>query len=292
MPEYALYLLIAAGPIFGFFMWWEWRAQQKMSMPESAHYTLSDTASNLTLAGLFELVQDLWYVLLIPLYQWFYQFRITTIETTVASFLLLLVLHDFFYYWSHRAHHRIRILWAIHVTHHSSPRYNLSTALRQNITYPLVATWIFWLPLVLIGFDPITVIFVVAVNLFYQFFVHTQMVKKLGALEWILNTPSHHRVHHGRNPQYIDRNYGGIFIIWDRLFGTFTPEREAVDYGITHPVNTHNPLTLIFHEWYATLRDVLQKGLTRRQRLDYLLKPPGFNPSPSVPLPQGEREAC
>jgi len=278
MPEYTLYLLIAAGPIFGIFMWWEWRSQQKSAVPESAQYTLADTASNLTLAGLFELVQDFWYVLLIPMYQWFYQFRVATIETTLASFLLLLVLHDFLYYWSHRAHHRIRILWAIHVTHHSSPRYNLSTALRQNITYPLVATWIIWLPLVLFGFDPITVIFVVAVNLFYQFFVHTQMVQKLGALEWIFNTPSHHRVHHGRNPQYIDRNYGGIFIIWDRMFGTFTPEGEAVDYGITHPVNTHNPVRLIFHEWVAALRDMLQKGLTRKQRLDYLLKPPGWKP--------------
>lgn len=278
MPEYALYLLIAAGPIFGIFMWWEWRTQQKVTTPESAQYTLVDTASNLTLAGTFELAQDLWYVLLIPIYQWFYQFRLMTIETTFASFLLLLVLHDFLYYWSHRAHHRVRLLWAIHVTHHSSPRYNLSTALRQNITYPLVATWIIWLPLVLIGFDPITVIFVVAVNLFYQFFVHTQMVKKLGALEWIFNTPSHHRVHHGRNPQYIDRNYGGIFIVWDRMFGTFTPEGEAVDYGITHPVNTHNPVTLVFHEWIAALRDAAGKGLSLRQRLDYLLKSPGWKP--------------
>jgi sterol desaturase/sphingolipid hydroxylase (fatty acid hydroxylase superfamily) len=277
MPEYTLYLLLAAGPIFGIFMWWEWRAQQRRAAAASAQYTLVDTASNLTLAGLFELVQDLWYVALIPIYQWFYQFRIATIETTVASFLVLLVLHDFLYYWSHRAHHRIRLLWAIHVTHHSSPRYNLSTALRQNITYPLVATWIIWLPLILIGFDPITVIFVVALNLFYQFFVHTQMVTTLGPLEWIFNTPSHHRVHHGRNAQYIDRNYGGIFIIWDRLFGTFTPEREAVDYGITHPVDTHNPIVLIFHEWIATLRDAAGKGLTLRQRLNYLLKPPGWS---------------
>jgi len=278
MPEQALYLLAAAGPLFGLFMYWEWRTLKKITAPPSAQYTLTDTASNLTLAGLFELTQDLWYIVLIPLYQWFYQFRIATIETTFLSFLTLLVAHDFLYYWSHRAHHRIRVLWAIHVTHHSSPSYNLSTALRQNITYPLVATWIIWLPLILIGFEPVTVIFAVALNLFYQFFVHTQVVKKLGMLEWFMNTPSHHRVHHGRNPQYIDRNYGGIFIIWDRLFGTFTPEEEAVDYGITHPVNSFNPLTLIFHEWIATLRDAMQKGLTRQQRWNYLLKPPGWKP--------------
>ncbi|MEN9727204.1 MAG: hypothetical protein RL434_1570 [Pseudomonadota bacterium] len=279
MPEYALYLLLAAGPVFGIFMWLEWRAQQRVSSPDSSRYTLVDTASNLTLASLFELVQDLWYIVLIPLYQWFYQFRLMTIETTVVSVLLLVVLHDFLYYWSHRAHHRIRLLWAAHVTHHSSPRYNLSTALRQNITYPLVATWAIWLPLVLIGFDPITVIFVVAINLFYQFFVHTQMVDKLGPLEWLLSTPSHHRVHHGRNPQYIDRNYGGIFIIWDRIFGTFTPEEEAVDYGITHQVNTHNPIKLIFHEWVSVFRSAMRSGLTHRQRLDYLFKPPGWQPS-------------
>lgn len=278
MPHQALYLLAAAAPIFAIFMWWEWKVQQRSNTSESARYTLADTASNLVLAGSFELMQDVWYVVLIPLYQWFYQFRISTIETTFASFLLLLVLHDFLYYWSHRAHHRIRMLWAIHVTHHSSPKYNLSTALRQNITYPLVATWIIWLPLIIIGFEPITVLVAVGLNLFYQFFVHTQAVDKLGLLEWFMNTPSHHRVHHGRNPQYIDRNYAGIFIIWDRLFGTFTPETIAVDYGITHPVNTYNPLTLIFHEWIATLRDALQKGLTRQQRLNYLLKPPGWRP--------------
>jgi sterol desaturase/sphingolipid hydroxylase (fatty acid hydroxylase superfamily) len=212
------------------------------------------------------------------MYQWFYQYRLMTVDTTILSFLTLIVLHDFLYYWSHRAHHRIRLLWAIHVTHHSSPRYNLSTALRQNITYPLVATWIIWLPLILIGFEPITVIFVVALNLFYQFFIHTEMVGKLGVAEWVFNTPSHHRVHHGRNPQYIDRNYSGIFIVWDRLFGTFKLEDGHIDYGITHPLDTYNPLILLFHEWIATLRDATQKGLTYRQRLDYLIKPPGFDP--------------
>ena len=139
--------------------------------------------------------------------------------------------------------------------------------------------WIFWLPLVIIGFDPNWVVFVVLLNLGLQFFVHTQAIKSLGPLELIFNTPSHHRVHHGRNPQYIDRNYAGVLIIWDKLFGTFEPEGETVVYGITKPVNSFNPIKVTFSEWRDMLCDVSRSGLNLRQRLQVLFAPPATSAS-------------
>ncbi|HUS23411.1 MAG TPA: sterol desaturase family protein, partial [Candidatus Binatia bacterium] len=149
----------------------------------------------------------------------------------------------------------VRLLWCTHVNHHSSERFNFAVALRQPWTEPLTAPW-FWLPLPLLGFHPLMVMTQQAINLLYQFFVHTEAVRSMGPLERVLNTPSHHRVHHGSNPQYIDRNYGGIFIFWDRLFGTFEPEREPVRYGLVHNLATFHPVKIAFHEWAALWRDL------------------------------------
>jgi sterol desaturase/sphingolipid hydroxylase (fatty acid hydroxylase superfamily) len=150
----------------------------------------------------------------------------------------------------------VRIGWAAHVNHHSSRHYNLSTALRQSFTTPLTGIW-FWTPLPLLGFAPEHVLLAHSANLLYQFFLHTESVGSLGPVEWILNTPSHHRVHHGRNARYLDRNYGGIFIVWDRLFRTFEPESEPCDYGLTKNLETWNPIRIGFHEWVAMGREVL-----------------------------------
>lgn len=191
---------------------------------------------------------------------------------------LAVVVFDFLFYWMHRSHHVVRVGWAGHVTHHSSQRYNLATALRQSWTEHITAIP-FWLPMALIGFPAEAVLIVYAFSLLYQFWVHTELIDRLGPLEWIMNTPSHHRVHHGSNLKYLDRNFAGTFIIWDRLFGTFQVEDrdEPVEYGLIENITTHNPLKVAFHEWIAMGRDVL-RAPTFGDRLRHFFKPPGWLP--------------
>ncbi|MEU6242763.1 sterol desaturase family protein [Streptomyces sp. NPDC047024] len=193
------------------------------------------------------------------------------------TWLLLFFADDLAYYVFHRAHHRVRVLWASHVVHHSSVRFNLSTALRQSWT-PMT-TLPFWLPLALLGVPPWMILLQQSFSLVYQFFLHTERVDKLWRpVEWVFNTPSHHRAHHGSNNVYLDRNYGGILIVWDRLLGTFEPEGERVVYGLTKNIDTHNPLRVAFHEYAATWRDV-RSAANWRDRAGYLLGPPGWTPA-------------
>ena len=140
--------------------------------------------------------------------------------------------------------------------------------------YPIAGMWLFWLPLVIIGFDPKWVVFVVLLNLGLLFFVHTQWVRSLGPLEYLFNTPSHHRDHHGRNPQYIDKNYAGVLIVWDKLFGTFEPEVETVRYGVTKPVNSFNPITVTFQEWRLIWTDLKNTQLSKMEKIKLMLSPP------------------
>lgn len=184
---------------------------------------------------------------------------------------------DLAYYWFHRAHHEVRILWASHVVHHSSQHYNLSTALRQ--TWTPFGSLVFWAPLALVGIPPWAIFLMQSVSLLYQFFLHTERVERLpGPVEWVMNTPSHHRVHHGMNSAYLDRNYGGILIIWDRLFRTFEPERERVAYGLTTQLRTFNPLVVATHEYVSIWRDVRAAG-SWRDRAGFLLRGPGWRPA-------------
>lgn len=194
--------------------------------------------------------------------------------------LLLIPAEDFCYYWFHRCHHEVRALWAAHVNHHSSTHYNLSTALRQSWTTPLTGP-VFWMPLPLLGFDPHMILTAQAISLIYQFWLHTEWIKDLGAFERVFNTPSHHRVHHGRNVQYLDRNYAGIFIVWDRLFGSFEPERQPVDYGLTSNIETFALPRVAFHEWAAMLR-AAGSASNWRDSLRYLTYPPGWSPDGST----------
>ncbi len=183
---------------------------------------------------------------------------------------------DFFFYWAHRVAHRVRVVWATHQAHHSSEYFNFATALRQkwNNSHELVI----WAPLPLLGVPPALVFLGFSVSLVYQFFVHTERVDKLWApLELVLNTPSHHRVHHGTDPEYLDRNYGGILIVWDRLFGTFQPERHRPTYGLTTPVDTYHLVRLQTHEYAAIVRDV-RRAPTLREKLGYVFGPPGWRP--------------
>ena len=205
-------------------------------------------------------------------------FRLFTIPITWWSFILLLFVDDFCYYWFHRISHECRLFWASHVVHHSSQKYNLSTALRQTWSGGFY-TFIFWIILPFLGFHPGMILLQMSVSLIYQFWIHTETINKLPKwFEAIFNTPSHHRVHHGSNPIYLDRNHAGIFIIWDRLFNTFQAEldTEKVKYGLTANINTHNPIKIAFHEWVAMLKDASMEKVSFINRLKYLVKPPGW----------------
>ena len=181
---------------------------------------------------------------------------------------------DFIYYWNHRFMHESRYMWAIHVVHHSSERYNLSTALRQPVADAL-GTFVPYSLLALLGLQPTLIEQARGINLLYQYWFHTDTIKRLGPFEKVFNTPSHHRVHHGRNQQYIDRNHGSILIVWDRLFGTFEPEDEPVVYGLTKNLDTFNPGGVAGHEHFEMLRDVAQSR-SWRERLSYVLRGPGW----------------
>lgn len=216
-------------------------------------------------------------LLSIPFFALLYQYRFVDVvaATGAWSWLVLFVAEDFCYYWFHRSHHEVRALWAVHVNHHSSQHYNLSTALRQAVLTPITGP-IFWAPLALVGFPPVMILTAQAWSLLYQFWLHTEAIKSLGPLEKILNTPSHHRVHHGANVEYLDKNHAGILIIWDKLFGTFEPERKRVEYGLTKNIHTFNPLKIGFHEVGAIARDVA-RAPTLRAKLGYIFCPPGWS---------------
>lgn len=271
-PEW---LLVVLAPLFIACMLAEYFIGQKQGhLPENSRYTVTEVACNFTLAGMHQLSDLVTGLLVAHLYLWLFGWRLMEIEMGLFSFLCLMILQDFCYYWFHRASHRTRWMWASHVAHHSSERMNFSTAFRQSLMYPISGMWVFWLPLVIIGFEPKWVVFVVLLNLGLQFFVHTQWIRTLGPLEWVFNTPSHHRVHHGRNPQYIDKNYAGVLIIWDKLFGTFEPEVETVRYGTTKPVNSDNPLTVTFQEWKLIFQDLRNSEYSWREKLKMMFTPP------------------
>lgn len=187
------------------------------------------------------------------------------------EWLALFLLEDLCFYVFHRVSHRCRIYWASHVTHHSSAQFNMSVAFRQTWV-PFLGV-VFWLPLLLVGFDPLMVMSVQVVSLFYQELLHSQLWPRLGPIEWVFNTPRHHAVHHGSNAPYIDRNYGGVLIVWDRLFGTFAPRSEPVRFGLTHPLGSHNPIVIALHEWSAMARGLL-RARSPRAALAEVLGPP------------------
>lgn len=205
----------------------------------------------------------------------FENLRVFTIENNVFTLIALVLGVDFFYYWFHRMSHEINFLWAAHIVHHQSEDYNLSVALRQS-WFQGWFSWIFYLPLAIAGFDPTTTFTVIAFNTLYQFWIHTTTIKNLGPLEWIFNTPSHHRVHHGSNPKYIDRNHAGSFIIWDRMFGTFVKEEEEPVYGITKPLASWSPIWANFHYWVELWE--LSKQSKGLDKVRVFFKPPGWQP--------------
>lgn len=208
--------------------------------------------------------------------QWVFEHRLTDLGDGVLGWTVAMVGWDLAFYWHHRLEHEIRIFWACHVNHHSSRYFNFSTALRQPWT-PFLGI-VLYPPLALVGVRPWMILVAGGLNLIYQFWVHTEAVGKLPPpIEWVLNTPSHHRVHHGKNEQYLDKNYGGIFILWDRLFGTFEEERERVVYGLTKDIETYNPVRIAFHEYVAIARDVV-RARSVGEAVNRVVRGPGWKP--------------
>jgi sterol desaturase/sphingolipid hydroxylase (fatty acid hydroxylase superfamily) len=211
---------------------------------------------------------------------WAEQYKIIELPLTLMVILACFILDDLRYYLHHRIAHRCRWPWAMHIIHHSSRRYSLAVALRQGWTKHFTGTTVLKIPLVLVGFDPILVIFCGALNAVYQFFLHTETVHKLPKwFEAVFNTPSHHRVHHGKNPEYLDSNYAGTLIIWDKIFGTFVPESDNAypDYGLVKDFETFNPFKIFIHEYWGILKDVFGSKRSVKDRLLYIVAPPGWS---------------
>jgi sterol desaturase/sphingolipid hydroxylase (fatty acid hydroxylase superfamily) len=215
-------------------------------------------------------------VMILAIFMFIYKYKLLTISFAWWSWAILLFAEDFCYYWFHRISHQSRFFWASHVVHHSSKKYNLSTALRQTWSGSFY-TFIFWLPLIIIGFHPVMVMVQMSISLIYQYWIHTEVINKMpNWFEAIFNTPSHHRVHHATNPQYLDRNHAGIFIIWDKLFKTYEPEVEKPVYGLVKNIETYNPIKIAFIEWFEMFKDFSTSKISLKNRLLYLIKPPGW----------------
>lgn len=265
LPVFILALLLEA--------WWSYRKQL-------GWYEAADAGASLSmmlLAGVVEIVPRLLAVLLMIELHDISPLR-DVVQQQWWAWLALFLLDDFSYYWFHRMNHEVRLLWAGHVNHHSSQYLNFATALRQGVGERL-HKFLFWLWLPLLGFDPLMIITMIGINLFYQFWIHTPAIGKLPAwIEAVFNTPSHHRVHHASNIRYLDSNHGGILIIWDRLFGTFVQEvpEDPVVYGLTTNINSSNPWVVLTHEYRSIWRDCARAG-SWKDRLRYLLWAPGWS---------------
>jgi len=248
-------------------------------------YELKDAAASITM-GLGSIAADLLgKAVQFSVLTWLARFAIFHIGYQWWAWVLLFFGDEFSYYWFHRVSHECRLFWASHVVHHSSQRYNLSTALRQTWTGGFMS-FLFWLWLPIVGFAPVMILTMKAVSLLYQFWIHTELVRSLGPLEVVFNTPSHHRVHHGSNPRYIDRNHGGTLIVWDKLFGTFEPENPAdpVCFGLTRNIHSYNPVRIAFHEWLDLFRDARQAPGWRNKFL-YVFGNPGWRHETTARVP-------
>ena len=249
---------------------------------DKSRYEARDTLTSLMLGTVSQVAGALVGAAVIGMAVWVYQFRLFDIgiefSTWWWAWILCFFLDDLAYYAFHRSAHRVRWFWASHVIHHSSQHYNLSTALRQTWTGFFSLGFIFRLPLFLIGFPPAMVFFCAGLNLIYQFWIHTEAIKRLPRwFEAVMNTPSHHRVHHGVNPRYLDANYAGVFIIWDKMFGSFVAERddEPVRYGIVKQLGSFNILWAAVHEWVGIAKDVW--AAPWKHKLSYMWREPGWS---------------
>ena len=261
-------------------------------LTKRGRYQTLDSATSLSM-GLGNQVAGLLFGgLAVAAYFWVSQFRLFDLGWTWPVMVACFFAEDCAYYWFHRIAHERRWFWASHVIHHTSQHYNLTTALRQTWTGALGLNFIFWLPLLYIGFPPAMVLMFQATSLVYQFWIHTEAIDRMGPLEWVMNTPSHHRVHHAINACCLDANYAGVLIIWDRMFGTFVAEdkKEPLRYGIISQLGTFNPFRVAFHEWAGIFRDIRQSKSVG-EVLGFLFGPPGWSPDGSRKTSRSIKEA-
>lgn len=244
-------------------------------------YSWKDTAANLYLMLLNGAIDLMFRGVYIVILDYFYRHQIFSFSHVVVYWFMLVLLEDFLYYWLHRFDHEIRLFWAVHVTHHSSEHLNFTVGFRSSVFQPLYR-FIYFIPLALMGFKPLDIVFIYSATQIWGIFVHTELIDKMGWLEYILVTPSHHRVHHASNARYLDKNMGMFLIIWDKLFGTFQPELptqeyQPLKYGLTKPIEKETPLTIVFHEWQQIAKDLSRKDIGFKEKWYYLFGPPGWS---------------
>lgn len=247
---------------------------------DRAKYEARDAAVSLSTQFFLSIEKLLAGALYAAILFFFYEHRLFDFQFSWLLVAVCFVVDDFRHYLYHVISHKVRWAWASHIVHHSSQHFNYSTAMRQPPTEILTGLFVLYVPMAFIGFHPVLIGFCTLTNLTYQFFLHTEVIGKLNPkIEFIMNTPSHHRVHHSTNPKYLDSNFGGIFIIWDRLFNTFVEEdeNEPCKYGIINNINTFNLLRVIFHEWIGLFQDVLKPKLSFKDRLRYAFHRPGWS---------------
>lgn len=270
-PVFALLIALEVWVLYRRGQPYPWK-ESAWSLVAAVGYRLSQYLSVFVLGGLYMAVWE-HRAFTVPMDAWW-------------AWPLLFVALEFVYYWFHRLSHEVRWLWTTHSVHHSPEQINFAAAYRLGWTGMLALNWIFWIPLVWLGFHPASVFLMLGLNLVYQFWLHTEIIGRLGPLEWVLNTPAHHRVHHASNPAYIDRNHGGVLIIFDRMFGTFAQERadEPCRYGLVKPPRRTDPISIQFNEWLGIIRD-LRRARGWREWVGYTLGKPGWRPQPPAAQP-------
>jgi len=244
-------------------------------------YSWKDTAANIYLMLLNSSIDLLFRIIYVTILGYCYEHRWISFTHAFTYWFILVLAEDFLYYWLHRFDHEIRLFWAVHVTHHSSEYMNFTVGFRSSVFQPLYR-FIYFIPLALLGFKPLDIVFIYSATQIWGIFVHTELIHKMGWLEYILVTPSHHRVHHASNPRYLDKNLGMFLIIWDQLFGTFQAELPDEDYqpkkyGLTKPIGKETPVTMIFHEWKNIWKDISRQDIGWREKWYYLFGPPGWS---------------
>ncbi len=246
------------------------------------NYTIRNTVQNVYLMLVNSCIDLLFRSIYIGIIlAFFFNHRVLSVGTGWYYWVLLFIAEDFMYYWLHRVDHFCRLFWATHVTHHSSEKYNLTVGFRSSVMEPLYR-FVYFIPLAACGFKPWDIAFVYSATQIWGILVHTEKIKSMGLLEYILVTPSHHRVHHASNPKYLDKNMGMFLIIWDKMFGTFQAELpeaayQPIKYGLTKPLEKETPLSLIFHEWGQLAKDLRRKDIGWKERWGYLFNPPGWS---------------
>jgi len=244
-------------------------------------YTVKDTIANVYLMLLNSAIDLAFRLVYLAIFSWFYNRSTIAWNYAMMYWLMLVLAEDFLYYWLHRFDHEIRFFWATHVTHHSSQQLNFTVGFRSSVFQPLYR-FIYFIPLAWCGFKPADIAFMYSATQIWGIFVHTEMIKKMGWLEYIFITPSHHRVHHAANPKYLDKNMGMFLIIWDKMFGTFQPELpdeeyEPLKYGLTKNIEKPNAVNLVFYEWKQIWKDITRKDIGFKEKWNYVFGPPGWS---------------